>query len=99
MKKVCKYINNSGTIRSPIIIFNAKDKNATIYTRDPTVMREVDSLVIKYPDVFRCVSQTDIDKTYEMPKTVISYRKPRRLSEEQKNKAKERMAKINLSKI
>jgi hypothetical protein len=62
-------------------------------------MREVDSLVIKYPDVFRFVSQTDIDKTYEMPKTVISYRKPRRLSEEQKNKAKERMAKINLSKI
>ena len=61
-------------------------------------MREVDTLVIKYPDVFRCVSQTDIDKTYEMPKTVISYRKPRRLSEEQKNKAKERMAKINLSK-
>ena len=35
----------------------------------------------------------------EMPKTVISYCKPRRLSEEQKNKAKERMAKINLSKI
>jgi len=35
----------------------------------------------------------------EMPKTVISYRKPRRLSEEQKNKAKERMARINLSKI
>jgi hypothetical protein len=62
-------------------------------------MREVDSLVIKYPDVFRFVSQTDIDKTYEMPKTVISYRKPRRLSEEQKNKAKERMARINLSKI
>ena len=82
-----------------IITFNAKDKNATIYTRDPTVMREVDTLVIKYLDVFRCVSQTDIDKTYEMPKTVISYRKPRRLSEEQKNKAKERMAKINLSKI
>ena len=66
-----------------IITFNAKDKNATIYTRDPTVMREVDSLVIGYPDVFKCVGESDIDKTYEMPKTAVSYRKPRRLSEEQ----------------
>ena len=82
-----------------IITFNAKNKNAILYTRDPTVMREVDSLVIGYPNIFKCVSESDIDKTYEMPKTAVSYRKPRRLSEEQKNKAKERMAKINSSKI
>ena len=78
-----------------IITFNAKDKNATIYTRDPTVMREVDSLVIRYPDVFKCVAMSDIDKTYEMPKTAVSYRKPRRLSENQREGARERMRKIN----
>ena len=78
-----------------IITFNAKDKNATIYTRDPTVMREVDSLVIGYPDVFKCVAESDIHKTYEMPKTAVSYRKPRRLSEEQKEGARKRMRKIN----
>ena len=80
-----------------IITFNAKDKNATLYTRDPTVMREVDSLVIGYPDVFKCVAESDIDKTYEMPKTVVSYRKPRRLSEEQRNKKRMIVAKINKS--
>ena len=78
-----------------IITFNAKNKNATIYTRDPTVMREVDSLVIGYPDVFRCVAKSDIDKTYEMPKTAVSYRKPRKLSEEQRKVARERIKIIN----
>ena len=78
-----------------IITFNAKDKNATIYTRDPTVMREVDSLVIGYPDVFKCVAMSDIDKTYEMPKTAVSYRKPRRLSEKQREMARKRIGKIN----
>lgn len=78
-----------------IITFNAKDKNANIYTRDPTVMREVDSLVIGYPDVFKCVAMSDIDKTYEMPKTAVSYRKPRRLSEEQREMARKRIGKIN----
>ena len=77
-----------------IITFNAKDKNATIYTRDPTVMREVDSLVIGYPDVFKCVAKSDIDKTYEMPKTAVSYRKPRQLSEEQRKQARERIKKV-----
>ncbi len=77
-----------------IITFDAKNKNATIYTRDPTVMREVDSLVIGYPDVFRCVAKSDIDKTYEMPKTAVSYRKPRKLSEEQRKQARERIKKV-----
>ena len=81
--------------KETIITFNAKDKNATIYTRDPTVMREVDSLVIGYPDVFKCVAESDIDKTYEMPKTAVSYRKPRRLSEEQREDARKRMKIIN----
>lgn len=78
-----------------IITFNAKNKNATIYTRDPTVMREVGSLVIGYPDLFRCVAKSDIDKTYEMPKTAVSYRKPRKLSEEQRKVARERIKIIN----
>ena len=81
-----------------IITFNAKDKNATIYTRDPTVMREVDSLVIGYPDIFKCVAESDIDKTYEMPKTAISYRKPRKLSDERRNQVREAMKMINSKK-
>ena len=76
-----------------LINFNAQDQMATLYTRDPAIMRKVDALVIGYPEIYKCIAKSDIDKTYEMPKSAISYRKPRRLSEEQKNKAKERMAK------
>ena len=61
---------------------------AILYTRDPAVMRKVDALVIEYPDTFKCIGETDIDKTYEMPKSVVTYRKPRRLSEEQREAAR-----------
>jgi hypothetical protein len=78
-----------------IINFNAGEQIATLYTRDPAVMRKVDALVIEFPDVFKCIGKTDIDKTYEMPKSVVTYRKPRRLSQEQRKAARERMLKVS----
>lgn len=78
-----------------IINFSAADKIATLYTRDPAVMRKVDALVTEYPDTFKCISETDIDKTYEMPKSHISYRKPRRISEAKRQQARDAMKKIN----
>lgn len=80
-----------------IINFNAGEKMATVYTADPAVMRNLDSLVIGYPDIFKCIKGNDISKTYEMPKSAVTYRKPRKLSEEQRKAAKERMHKINTS--
>ena len=74
-----------------IINFNAAEKTAYIYTRDPAVMRKLDSLVIEYSDTFKCVGETEIDKVYEMPKTAVTYRKPRKLSEEQKVAARKRL--------
>lgn len=70
------------------INFNAGDQTATLYTRDPAVIRKIDALVIEFPDIYKCIGETDIDKTYEMPKSFVSYRKPRRLSEEEKNRRK-----------
>ena len=49
-----------------VIYFNAGDQTATLYTRDPTVMRKVDALVIEYPDIYKCIGETDIDKTRPM---------------------------------
>ena len=72
---------------------------ATVYTRDPAVMRKLDALVIEFPEVYRCIGYTDIDKTYEMPKSSVSYRKPRKLSEEQRAEARIRMQKINMHEI
>ena len=78
-----------------IINFNAQDQIATLYTRDPAVMRKVDALVIDYPDTFKCIDETDIDKTYEMPKSVVTYRKPRRISDERRSQLQKIMGNIN----
>ena len=80
-----------------IINFNAEEKTATLYTRDPAVMRKVDALVIEYPDTFKCIGETDIDKTYSMPKQYVSYRKPRRISEDVRKRRRELMKNINKS--
>ena len=78
-----------------IINFNAQDQIATLYTRDPAIMRKVDALVIDYPDTFKCIGETDIDKTYEMPKSVVTYRKPRRISDERRSQLQKIMGNIN----
>ena len=78
-----------------IINFNAGEEMATVYTRDPAVMRRLDALVIEFPEVYKCIKATECDKTYEMPKSFVSYRKPRRLTDEQREQARERMNKLN----
>lgn len=78
-----------------IINFNAGEQTAVVYTRDKAVMRKLDTLVIEFPEVYRLVGETDIDKTYSMSKSCVSYRKPRRLSIEQRERAKVRMNRIN----
>ena len=80
-----------------IINFNAGDQTATIYTRDLVVMRQLDALVTEYPDIFKCVGETDIDKTYSMPKQYVSYRKPRRISEERRERIRQQMRDMNLA--
>lgn len=78
-----------------IINFNAGQQTATVYTRDKSVMRKLDRLRIDFPDSYKLINQTDIDKTYSMPKSYISYRKPRAISAEQRERARKRMKHIN----
>ena len=75
--------------------FNAEEPDAIVYTRDQGVMRQLDALVTEYPDIFKCIGEADIDKTYSMPKSRISYRKPRRISEAKRQQAREAIKKIN----
>jgi len=77
-----------------IVNYNADDQIATVYTRDKSVMRRLDTLVIEFPEIYRCIKVSDIDKTYEMPKSYVSYRRPRRLTEEQRKNAMERARKL-----
>ena len=65
---------------------------------DPAVIRQMDALVTEYPQTFRCISETDIDKTYELPKRGITYRKPGRITSEQRKMTRIRMSKMNKEK-
>jgi len=78
-----------------IISFNAGEKDAVIYTRDPAVIRQMDALVKRFPDLYKQIGQTSIDKTYSFPKSCVSYRKPRKISEAKREQARKQMWKIN----
>ena len=78
-----------------IVNYNAGDKNATVYTRDKAVMRKIDALVTEFPEYYRLTRETDIDKTYEIAKSLVSYRRPRRITEKQRQVARELMRRIN----
>lgn len=63
-----------------IINFNVAESDAVVYTRDKAVMRKIDALVNEFPEIYKCLKVTDIDKTYSVPKNYISYCKSRKIS-------------------
>lgn len=77
-----------------IINFNAGEEKASVYTRDKAVMRRLDKLTESYPDTYQLAGQDEASKTYSMLKSCVSYRKPRALTEEQREQARERLRKI-----
>ena len=77
-----------------IIKYNSGEQTATVYTRDKAVMRKLDKLVADFPDTYKLIEQTSIDKTYSMPKSHVSYRKPRNISEEKREQARRMMLEI-----
>lgn len=80
-----------------VVNYNAGEQTATLYTRDKAVMRKLDTLVANFPDTYKLTEQDEISKTYSFPKSHVSYRKPRKLSVEQRKQAQERMNKINMN--
>ena len=58
-------------------------------------MKKLDALVNEFPEVYKCIGETDIDKTYEMPKSAVTYRKPRRISDERRSQLQKIMGNIN----
>lgn len=80
-----------------VVNYNAGEQTATLYTRDKAVMRKLDTLVANFPDTYKLTGQNEISKTYSFPKSHVSYRKPRKLSVEQRKQAQERMNRINMN--
>jgi len=58
-------------------------------------MNILDKLVLKYPEDYKCISKTDIDKTYSFPKKYIAFRKPIELSDSVGEKRRKHMEGVN----
>ena len=81
-----------------IVSYNAGEQTSTIYTRDKAVMRKLDTLVADFPATYKLMKQDEVSKTYSFPKSFVSYRKPRSVNTEQRERARQMMIKQNNSK-
>ncbi len=81
-----------------VVNYNAGEQNATLYTRDKAVMRKLDTLVADFPNTYKLIKQDEVSKTYSFPKAHVSYRKPRAVSTEQRERARQMMVKRNKAK-
>ena len=78
-----------------VVSYNAGEQSATLYTRDKAVMRKFDMLVAKFPDTYKLIRQDEVSKTYSFPKSFVSFRKPRAVSIEQRERARQMMIEWN----
>lgn len=78
-----------------IVSYNAGEQSATIYTRDKAVMRKLDTLVADFPATYKLMKQDEVSKTYSFPKSFVSYREPRAVSTEQRERARQMMIELN----
>ena len=78
-----------------IVNYNAGEQIATVYTRDKAVMRKLDTLVANFPDTYKLIKQDEVSKTYSFPKSYVSCRKPRTVSTEQRERARQMMTRRN----
>ncbi len=81
-----------------VINYNAGEQTATLYTRDKAAMRKLDTLVADFPDTYKLAGQDEVSKTYSFPKSHVSYRKPRVVSTEQRERARQMMIAKNKEK-
>ena len=61
-------------------------------------MRKLDTLVADFPETYKLTGQDEISKTYSFPKSYVSYRKPRIVSTEQRERTRQMMIELNKEK-
>ena len=81
-----------------VINMNADEDMATVYSANPAWNRKMDALVKEFPDIFHVKRQTEISKTYEMPKKFVRIGKPRELSQAQRENL-EKMQNVKMKNV
>ena len=82
-------MNLSKYEQETIILFNEAEKTATIETCNKGLQNRLDGFCSKSPDIYR-TNSTEPFKKYVCPKRWVKVRMPRQLSDEQRQKLKER---------
>lgn len=61
-------------------------------------MRKLDTLVTNFPNTYKLMKQDEVSKTYSFPESYVSYRKPRAVSAEQRERARQMIIEKNKAK-
>ena len=78
--------------KETIITYDESNNIAEIYTCSQNIIKKLDKLCEKYPDQYKIKNEDNISKTYITSKKLIKYSYKRILSEESKNKIRERLS-------
>ncbi len=77
-----------------IVNYNNGEKMADVYTADPVVMRKLDSLCERFPEDYECYKRDEWSANYRFSKKLVSFRTPVHMTEEQKERSRQQLAKV-----
>lgn len=75
------------------ITYKREEDTATVYTASPVDIRKLDKLYSQRSNDMKLEASTDLSRTYSIPKKWIKIVPSRILTEEQKEKCRQQMAK------
>lgn len=85
-------MNLTNEEKETIIVYNEKDRTASVFTYRASLQRQLDSLCVDRPEDVRKIKETaEGAKEYKIPKKWVKIRASRILSEEQRLEMSERM--------
>ena len=67
----------------------ADEKAASVYSADQVVIRKLNKLCEEYPEGYELIRQDEYGSTYRVDKKLLSFRKPRKISDEHLQKLRE----------
>lgn len=82
-----------------IINFNAEEKTANCFTLDKTMKRRWEKLIEERPEEVNVIQRSDDLLEIEVPKKWVKVKPPRKVSDEQKAAASERLRAAREKKI
>lgn len=82
-----------------IINFNAEEKTANCFTLDKTMKRKWEKLIEERPEEVKVIKRNEDLLEIEVPKKWVKVRPPRKMSDEQREAASERLKAVREKKL